>query len=164
MPNKKTSVSCIENLPNEVFHEIFDYHGGYDMYAAFSNLNNRFKDLLISSSLLLNIQFSSETQSFNEYRYQKFIILNKDYIVSFHSYNESIFCKFLKIYTIDSSFTHLRSLVLKEISTFKLATLLLYLKPLCCLFSLTICLDQCFDDLGDIYPIIFRLPFLKYVK
>ncbi|CAF3979607.1 unnamed protein product [Rotaria magnacalcarata] len=59
---------------------------------------------------------------------------------------------------------HLKSLVLKEISTFKLAIPLFYLKPLCCLFSLTICLDQCFDDFGDIYQIIFRLPFLKYAK
>jgi hypothetical protein len=41
---------------------------------------------------------------------------------------------------------------------------LFYFKSLPRLTSLTVCLETCYDNLGDIYQIIFRLSFLKYLK
>ncbi|CAF5062367.1 unnamed protein product, partial [Rotaria magnacalcarata] len=43
-------ISSIENLCNEILFEIFDYVDGYDIYKAFSNLNIRLENPLISSS------------------------------------------------------------------------------------------------------------------
>ena len=45
--------SFIENFSNEIFYEIFDYLDGYDIYKAFSNLNNRFENLLINPFIVL---------------------------------------------------------------------------------------------------------------
>jgi hypothetical protein len=39
------SITSIENLSNEFFHEIFDYLDGWDIYKAFLNLNYRFQHL-----------------------------------------------------------------------------------------------------------------------
>ncbi len=50
------SITCIKNLSNECFYEIFDYLDGCQIYEAFSNLNYRFQQLLNSSSLLFNIK------------------------------------------------------------------------------------------------------------
>ncbi|CAF4111375.1 unnamed protein product [Rotaria magnacalcarata] len=49
-------VSSIENLSNELFHEIFDYLDGIDIYEAFSNINYRFQQLLTSSPVLYKIE------------------------------------------------------------------------------------------------------------
>jgi len=42
--------------------------------------------------------------------------------------------------------------------------LLVYLKSLPCLSSLTVCIDNFYDDLADVYQIIFHLSNLKYFK
>ncbi|CAF3917889.1 unnamed protein product, partial [Rotaria sp. Silwood1] len=68
------SVNYMENLPNEIFYEMFDFLDGYDIYQAFSNLNNRFENL-INSSLLMTIQISSSTTL--DSRYKHFLDSNK---------------------------------------------------------------------------------------
>jgi hypothetical protein len=50
------SISCVENLSNEIFHEIFEYLNGCDVYETFSNLNNRFEEILHCSSLRFKIK------------------------------------------------------------------------------------------------------------
>jgi hypothetical protein len=57
-------MACIENLLDEVFHEIFNYLDDCHIYEAFSNFNHRFEQLLHSPLLLykideVNIFFSS---------------------------------------------------------------------------------------------------------
>ena len=149
-------------MSNEIFYEIFDYLDGYDIYKTFTNLNIRFENLLDNSLFLIKIQLSST--SVFDHHYEEFINLNKNHIRSFHFFNESVVDKFISLCIINSSFIRLESLVLDKISTFKLVVLLFYLKSLPRFFSLTINLGYCFDDLGDIYQIIFHLPFLKYLK
>lgn len=154
--------SLIENLSDEVFYEIFDYLHGYEIHQAFSSLNRRFENLLLSSSFLLKMKFSSTTVF--DRRYQELIHSNKSRIRSLHFSHEPITDRFISLCMIDSSFIHLQSIVLNPISTFKLVVLLFYLKALPCLFSLTVSLSSCNDDFGDIYLLILRLPVLKHLK
>ncbi|CAF1459979.1 unnamed protein product [Rotaria sordida] len=86
--SNEKSINCIEDLSNEIFYEIFDYLDGYDVYNAFSNLNNSFENLLIKSSLLMKIQISSTSEF--DYHYKELINLNKHHILSFHFNNELI--------------------------------------------------------------------------
>ncbi|CAF4365997.1 unnamed protein product [Rotaria sp. Silwood2] len=161
---KRKSINSIEQLSNEMFYEIFDYLLCQDIYKAFSNLNNRFENLLFNSSYLLTIRFSSESESIFDDRYKHLIDSNKYQIISLHSDNQSLINKFNILYTIDLSFNHLQSIILHEIATFQLMKLLFRLKSLPRLFSLTVFLDHCDDDLGDIYRVVFHLSYLKYFK
>ncbi len=160
----RISINCIENLSNEIFYEIFDYLDGYDIYQGFSNLNIRFENVIVSSSLLLKIQFSSQSNSSIEYRSKQFIHSKRHRIISFRFNDQLVLEKFLRLYPIDLSLNHLESINVKQTSTFKFVVLLFYLRSLPRLFSLTAFLDRCDNDLGDIYQMVFRLPFLKYLK
>ncbi|CAF4101967.1 unnamed protein product, partial [Adineta steineri] len=57
-----------------------------------------------------------------------------------------------------------QSIIFKHISTFQFVDLHFYLKTLPRLSSLQIFFDSCEDDIGDIYQLIFQLPFLKYLR
>ncbi|CAF1077461.1 unnamed protein product [Adineta steineri] len=137
LSEKKQIINHIENLSNEIFYEIFDYLDGCDIYHSFSNLNIRFQDLITHSTFYLKVQFSSESQSnlTIKDRYERYILPNKH-----------------------------QSIVLKHISTVQFVDLFFYLKSLPRLSSLQIFFDYCEDDIGDIYQLIFQLPFLKYLK
>jgi hypothetical protein len=100
----RNSINCIEDLSNEIFYEISDYLDGYDVYKAFSNLNNPFENLLIKSSLLMKIQISSTSEF--DYHYKELINLNKHHILSFHFNNELILGTIMQA-SIIKSFDHL---------------------------------------------------------
>ena len=46
-------ISYLESLSNEIFYEIFEYLDGCDLIQAFSQLNQRFEDLIQHPSLPL---------------------------------------------------------------------------------------------------------------
>ncbi|UJR23401.1 hypothetical protein I4U23_026409 [Adineta vaga] len=152
----------MENLPDEIFYEIFDYLDGYDIYQAFSNLSNRCENLLNDPSFLMKIQISFSTTL--DSRYKHFLDSNKHHIISLHLSTESIFADFINFCIIDSSFRRLQSLICKPISRLTLFNFLLNLKYSPQLFALTMHFVYCFDDLGDIYQMIFGLPVLEYFK
>ncbi|CAF3749527.1 unnamed protein product [Rotaria sordida] len=158
------SITCIENLPNEIFYEIFIYLEGCKLYEAFTNLNIRFQRLLTSSYLSLNIQISSSLESILEHRFKHIIIPNKHKIVSISLINYCGNDQMFTLFTIDSSFTQLESLVLKNVDENKIITILLNLISLFRLFSLTIYLNDNCQDLSNIYRLIFRLPVLKSIR
>jgi hypothetical protein len=110
----------------------------------------------------MKIEFSYD--SVFDHRYKQCIKSNKHHIISFDFSNESILDKLISSCIIDSSFYRLESIVVYEISTFNLLVFLFHLKSLARLFSLNIRLSECYDNLGDIYGIIFRFPVLKYLK
>jgi hypothetical protein len=155
------TINCIENLSNEIFYEIFDYLDGYDIYQAFSKLNIRLENLLINCSFFLKLKLSSET--IFDGRYEQFLKSSKHRIISIDFESRSIVDTFTTLCTIDSSFNHLQSIILKEIFSFKLFVLLFYLKSLPDLSSLSICLMDCHGNPGDIYQMILCLP-LKYFR
>jgi hypothetical protein len=155
------TISCIENLSNEIFYEIFDYLDGYDIYKAFYNLNIHLKNLVINSSLSMKIEISFKTIFLNHYK--QFLNSNKHHIISLDFDGQFSLDEFMEMFTIDLLFTRLESLVINRISTYKLPILLFYLKYLPHLSSLSICLIDYSYDIGNIYQMIFHLP-LKYFR
>ncbi|CAF1195734.1 unnamed protein product [Adineta steineri] len=111
----KKTITYIENLANEPFHEILDYFDGCELYNAFSNLNIH-------------------------------LALNQTY--------------HLNLFDIDASFTRLESLRLYNIYSNQLIHILTSLLSLTHLSLLTIC----YNDVDNVYRIIFKLPMLKYNK
>ncbi|CAF1232472.1 unnamed protein product [Adineta steineri] len=150
------SISSIENLPNELFNEIFDYLGAYHMHQAFSNLNYRFQRLINSSSLLFKITFRRSTS-------EQMIRVNNNQILSIH-FLSSKHTKMISLFNFDSSFIRLKSLIFHSIKPDILIALLSKLIHLPRLFSLTINIDNISADLTDIYRSIFDLPKLKYIR
>ncbi|CAF0766106.1 unnamed protein product [Adineta steineri] len=159
--------TCLENLSNEVVYEIFEYLDGCDIYKSFSNLNIRLQNLIISSSLLLRIELDPLSKHLLEHHCQHVIIPNSHRILSLHLADywkdQLLIDAFFNHCIIDSSFQRLESIMLKGIKTEKLLTTLFYLKFLPRLFSLTMYIkDYYYHDPGNIYPLIFSLPTLKY--
>lgn len=109
----------------------------------------------------MKIEISSNT--IFDFHYQQFLKTNKHHIISFDIDSQSILEKFMNLFIIDSLFSRLQSLIFNSISTHKLLIILFYLKSLPYLSSLSICLNNCSHDLGDIYQIIFHLS-LKYFR
>jgi hypothetical protein len=153
-----------EDLSNELFYEIFDYLDGCELFLAFSNLNHRFHRLLCSSSFLFKLRFckTKDEQLINKYK--QMIIDHKHQTISFNlclsSHNDYFFSSF----SIDSSFDHLESLSLTGINPSILPSCLIKLGYVPRLYSLTIDTWNGFDDLKEIYRLIFALPVLKSYK
>ena len=57
------SIHCMEDFSNEIFHELFDYLNGMDIYNGFSNLNYRFQQFMHNPSFLFKIKFSLSSLS-----------------------------------------------------------------------------------------------------
>ncbi len=154
-------ISSIENLSNELFYEIFEYLDGIDIYQAFSNLNYRFQQLLTSSSILFKIDLDHITS-------KEIFMVNykqiKHQIYSIYFQLPVSINQLLTSFTIDSSFTHLQSLVIEDIQPDKLISFLINLNSLPQLFSLNIKIIHIIEDLNNIYRLIFALPTLKYNK
>ncbi|CAF0833965.1 unnamed protein product [Rotaria sordida] len=159
------SITLIENLSNEFFFEIFEYLDGCEIYQAFSNLNYHFQQLINSLFLLLKFNFYRLTSD-NVYTntYKQLLFNNKHQILSFHITLPLEKDDFLSSFSIDSSFDHLESLIIIDISENILLSLLANLYSLSRLFSLTIDTQHRINDLSDIYRLIFTLPKLKYIK
>jgi hypothetical protein len=157
----RKSIAHIEDLSNELFYEIFEYLDGYEIYKSFSKLNNRFQDLLLSSSLPLKIDFYFKSLLEMKQCWEQFIIPNKHKIVSFYLKNHSVTNHFLSQYTIDVLFNHLKSIVIYGINENQLISLISMLTHLS---SLAIDLEDNPVDPGNLYSLIFRLPLLKYIK
>ena len=157
------SISCIETLSNEIFHEIFDYLDGYDIFNAFSNLNNRFEQFLHCSTFLYKntIHYSLDETCSN--KCQQLQYLNRHQIFSI-SLDGSCIKTFFSTFIIDSSLDRLESISLQGIKRNKL---LLLLKNFFCLprlFSLNIQFYDTSTDLTEVYRLIFTLPVLKYIQ
>ncbi|CAF1044257.1 unnamed protein product [Rotaria sp. Silwood1] len=154
------SITCIENLSNEFFYEIFDYLDGYDIYTAFSYLNQRFQKLLNSSSLLFKITLDDSI--YNESyisSYKQYLHLNRHKIFSID------LCSIIKNnsiswLTFDSSLMCLESLSIRQ-KLDNLISILLNLAYLPRLFYLTIDISNNSKNINDIYQLIFTLPILK---
>jgi hypothetical protein len=159
------SITSIENLSNELFHEIFDYLDGCDIYKAFFNLNYRFQHLITSPSFPLKIKLRSEGTLKLIESCKNVIIPNRHHILSLNFANRSVMDNFFTNCIIDSSFCNLQSIVLKNDNIDKCMVPIFYFKSLPHLLSLTIHIDGQEDyDLNNIYRMIFSFPSLKYIK
>ena len=160
------SINSLENLSNEIFHEIFDYLYGWEIYCAFSNLNNRFEKLLDSPSILYRIQLIDrfESNEISLYKWIYFMCLNRKQIYSIQLSMLLETNRLLPPMFIDSSFDRLESLCLIEPKQNQVMKILKKLIHLRYFRSLTIEQLDGVKDLTDLYRIIFDLPMLNYVK
>ena len=121
------SITCIENLSNEIFHEIFDYLNICDVYEAFSNLNNYFEEILHCPSLLFKIKLYSSSNKILQ-NYSKHVKhLNKHQIFSLDIWTGLYINEFLSTFIIDSSLNRLQSIKLHYIKKKESHITLVYL-------------------------------------
>ncbi|CAF1041850.1 unnamed protein product [Adineta steineri] len=156
------SITSIENFSNEFFYEIFDYLNGCDIYQAFTNLNNRFQQLINSSSLLFKIKIdypSKDDKLVNE-----FSLLNKNQIFSLSIWTWINTTEMILSLNLDSSYQRLERLAFRFIERYIVNLIVPKLNDLPRLFSLTINTDYDVEDYDNIYRFIFNLPKLKYFK
>ncbi|CAF0997453.1 unnamed protein product [Adineta steineri] len=154
--------SYFEDLSNEIIYEIFEYFDIQYIYETFSNLNQRFANLIINSNLPIKINISSMSKPNFERYYKDIIIPYRQRIKSLRITN--IFAADIILTSQDniSKLTRLETLILTNVSSSYLRNLqyLIYLPKLS---SLTIIRDAYSNtDQAEVYQKIFQLPFLKY--
>ena len=158
-------ISYLESLSNEIFYEIFEYFDGCDLIQAFSRLNQRFEDLIQHPSLPLTIQFMNDSHENVEENYRNFILPYKHRIHSLYLDGSDISSKFFRAYTIDGSFTRLESIAISNISYENTVAVVLHLKSLPKLVSLTIDFACDVDKDGSIIlQSILQFLTLKYLN
>ncbi|CAF0788966.1 unnamed protein product [Adineta steineri] len=165
--DKGIVITQLENLSNEICYEVFDYLDEHAIYKAFDELNARFQKLITTSSFLLKIYIDNESHLKIEDCCKNLRIPNNR-ILSFHLHDPVQAESFFQNCTFDSTFTHLKSILLHVIDDYFQAQQLKCLESLPHLLSLTLVLygDQCYNQedmfIDDIYEIIFTLPYLEY--
>ncbi|CAF4172967.1 unnamed protein product, partial [Adineta steineri] len=152
-------ISSLENLSNDLFYEIYDYLEGLDICVAFSNLNARFQKLLTCSTNRYKIILDYSTTKELFWNYSK-KIKQQIYSISFQSPKSSI----NEFFSIDYSYNNLQSIFIEDIKKDQLISLLNHLRDLPCLYLLNIKSGDSFEDLNEIYQLIFSLPKLKSNK
>jgi hypothetical protein len=158
------SITHFEDLSNDMIYEIFDFLDFRHIYDAFSNLNNRFKNLLTNSTLPININMSFMFRSNFEKYYKNLIIPYVHRIKLLHLSNP---------FSIDLLFTHdsilsklirLETLILNDIASEDVQIILTYLVTLPCVSSLIIFCTDGGNIRNTLFRQIFLLPVLKYCK
>ncbi|CAF4116851.1 unnamed protein product, partial [Adineta steineri] len=160
----RTFITRFEDLPNEIIYEIFDILDFCSTYEIFSNLNRRFHQILVLSTLSIKIDISLISKPTFRRHYKQIIMPNKHRINLLHLSNPFIVDLFFPSSQIISKFRRLETLIIDTTTTTKLANLLKQLTKLPNLSSLTIIHRNCLYNINDLYLQIFRLPALKYCK
>jgi hypothetical protein len=155
-------ITYFEDLSNEVIYEIFESLDFYDVYIAFSNLNQRFENL-INSILTINIDLSSISKSKFQYYYKQIIIPNQLRIHLIRLTNLFIYREFISLQT-KTILTELKTLIIHNIRLEYLEKFLIYLRILPKLSSLSLePLDE-ISNSTNIYRQLFCLPVLKHCQ
>jgi hypothetical protein len=150
-----------EDLPNEVLYEILDYLDTCHAFEAFFYLNTRFQYLLINCPLFLKIDLSCISKSRFEDCCTYIIQRNIHRILSLRFSNPLILDLFFSLFTLNSSFIQLESIIFTQINFEKLEPILVNFSLLPRLYSLTINNNIEVCDSSKIYRLIFDLPVLK---
>ncbi|CAF4937477.1 unnamed protein product [Rotaria sp. Silwood1] len=156
--------SCLEDLANEIFYEIYEYLNMHHIYKGFFNLNKRFQNLIINSNFLhkINISIVSKTD-FDDY-YKNILIPYKHRINLLRLSNpftiKIIFSPVRKIL----QFINLEKLILNNIQMKYLDKIFDYLIYLPKFYSLTISIGDYIQSLDFLFFNIFNLLTLKYCK
>lgn len=160
----RSSNTSFENLSNELLYEIFDYFDYADVYETFANLNIRFYDLIVHSSLPIKLKFSFLSKAALEYQCQRILLPNIHRIMSICLSHQLPIEYFSTYYHFHSSYRRLEALTLDQ---FKMDTFLIILPTLSSLprlFSLTLTSTDKFQSRNTVFSLLLRLPVLKYCK
>lgn len=155
-----SSVARLEDLPDELIRTIFDYLDGYYVYYAFSQLNQRLRDLLFNATALIDVDTSGSSKTTFQNYYTNFLQWNKHRIRHLHLPDPFITDFFSSSTENISKCSQLQTLVLSEISSNALEHLLAQsaLLPQLSALSLRVARDA---DKATIYTRLFQLPALK---
>ncbi|UJR17364.1 hypothetical protein I4U23_004259 [Adineta vaga] len=154
-----SSMTCFEDLSNELIYEIFDHLDFYHINESFSNLNSRFNNLINSPICPIKVNLSSISKSTFEHYYTHIIIPYPNRITLLRLSN----CFIADIHPIPyNHMFRLQTLILQEIESKQLGDILTDLSDLPLLSSLILKPIDTVDDVNSLYRLIFRLPFLKY--
>ncbi|CAF4030746.1 unnamed protein product [Rotaria sordida] len=148
--NSLLTIVHFEGLSNEVIYEIFEYLDFFHIYEIFFNLNTRFRNLLISSTLPIKINLSSLSKSNFEYYYRNMIIPYQHRIQSFYLSNLFIVDLFLSSFSLIPKLIQLQTLIIDKIQSKYLNNFLndLFFLP----------------HLSSLVLILFHLSSIKYCK
>jgi hypothetical protein len=160
----RKTISCLEDLSNELIYEIFEFLDYFHVYEAFFNLNIRFHRLITNSNLPIKINLSSISKStFN--RYNEDIIETNMHRINLLRLSGVFMYDFaLSIISKLSMFDRIETLILDNIESKYLENLFNQLLFLPLLSSLVINSVDIIKDKSTIYRQIVRLPALKYCK
>lgn len=157
-------ITCLEDLSNELFYDIFEFLDLPHVYQAFYSLNARFNRLIIHSTLSIRFNFSSISKpNFEHYKYDIFLP-NQHRIYSLYLSNHHLHDSASSPFHTFSQFHCLQTLRLDNIESKQLQTILPSLVSLQYLSSLSIHTLDHVKNKVDVYCEIFRLPALKYCK
>jgi hypothetical protein len=152
-----------EDLSNEIIHEIFEYLDDYHIYKSFFNLNTRLQNLLINSTIPIQINISTLSKSTFEHYYTDFILPNKHRIKSLELSNPFAINFFFQSAPEILKYSRLETLIFYQIEENCLGNLLRNLITLPKLSSLVIPLNTN-TNIDILYNLIIQLPNLKYCK
>ncbi|CAF4209644.1 unnamed protein product, partial [Rotaria sordida] len=117
----------LEDLPNELFYEIFVYLDIYDVYEAFSKVNTRFENLLNDPTLPIQISLSSISKSKFEHYNTNIIIPFQYRITLLHLSNPLIIERLFSPISILLKFIRLENLHLRNIESKYFQEILIHL-------------------------------------
>lgn len=159
MPN-----TCLEDLANEIFYEIFNCLDVYHVHKGFYGLNQRLQGLLTSSTLPLKINLSSISKSSFQYYHRQILMPNKHRITTLRLANVFIPDLIFSPVRTTSEFTRLETLIFDHCKSKYLPNILHHLTSLSDLTSLVIIPIDGISKIDELYRAIFRLPVLRYCK
>ena len=151
------TITCLEDLSDEYFYEIFEHLDSYEVYKIFSKLNSRFHRIIDHTWFLFRFEIDA-TPSIEHLDYFQYnLIHNRHRICSidiFDMRNESVAKSCL---LIDSSCIRLKEIHLSEIEGNLLLQLLHKYSQLPCLKILDIDINDRirYDKTIEIYQLIF---------
>ena len=157
------TITCLEDLSDEYFYEIFEHLDSYEVYKIFSKLNSRFHRIIDHTWFLFRFEIDA-TPSIEHLDYFQYnLIHNRHRICSidiFDMRNESVAKSCL---LIDSSCIRLKEIHLSEIEGNLLLQLLHKYSQLPCLKILDIDINDRirYDKTIEIYQLIFAQTKLK---
>ena len=162
--SSRETISSIENLPTDIFLEIFDYLEGGKLYQAFTDLNARFERLLDVSNLRMKTNWSFKEVRLREDYLKDLIVPNKHRILSLElCYPWSSKFVYSRPF-IDTSFIRLESLQLYHITETNFIALLVVLANLPRLTSLYLCVHDDLTNITDAYQQIFTFPSIRFLQ
>ncbi len=155
----------MEDLPNEIFYEIWEYLDGCEAYDIFLNLNARFQYLLNHSLIPLKLHLPFMREDVLQYRIREIIKPNPHRIISLRLSNSAIIDRFITLFSIDLRFTKLERIVLNGIKSDAFVSLLEKFISLPCLSRLSVhVIEKNQSNRHQISKLISCMPFLKYSK
>ncbi|CAF1415821.1 unnamed protein product [Adineta steineri] len=162
--NKRQKLSVktrkFEDLSNAIVYEIFEYLYFHESFHSFYDLNQRFQHLFIHSNYPIQINISSISKSLFQRYLINIIIPQCHRIKSFSLSNPLI----SDIYPQVGNCTQLQSIILDQVQSSSIESILDSLYSLPKLTSLTIKTIDKVKKQKDIYLKVFRLPFLRYCE